>query len=171
MHDATVIGRAGTVCVDVTLNWSKVKVTEHLNFRQLPITAHFWSISSATFAWSLKLMVGSDSMGAGLQLVRARFSNFLLGNRRADRDADSSNFPECRYFTKFKWPYFGTAWCYSQMVTHAGSTTGIVHADMTLTRSKVSVKVTGLLNFWKSAKSCMLVAMTVNPLAGLSGFY
>jgi len=31
------------------------------------------------------------------------------------------------------------------MVGHAGSTTGIVHADMTVTRSKV--KVTGLLNF------------------------
>jgi len=27
--------------VDVTLTPSKVKVTEHLNFRQLPITAHF----------------------------------------------------------------------------------------------------------------------------------
>jgi len=22
---------------------------------------------------------------------------------------ESSNFAECRYFTKFKWPYFGTA--------------------------------------------------------------
>jgi len=32
-----------TVYVDVTLTRSKVKVkvTEHLNFRQLPITAHF----------------------------------------------------------------------------------------------------------------------------------
>ena len=33
------------------------------------------------------------------------------------------------------------------MVEHAGSPTGIMHADMTLTRSKVKVKVTGLLNF------------------------
>jgi len=33
------------------------------------------------------------------------------------------------------------------MVGHAGSSTGIVHADMTLTRAKV--KVTGLLNFRK----------------------
>ena len=53
------------------------------------------------------------------------------------------------------------------MVGHAGSTTGNVCADMTLTRSKV--KVTGLLNFRKLAKPCMLEAMTVSPLAGLSG--
>jgi len=33
------------------------------------------------------------------------------------------------------------------MVGHAGSTTGIVHADVTLTRSKV--KVTEHLNFWQ----------------------
>jgi len=40
---------------------------------------------------------------------------------------------------------------------------------MTLTRSKVKVKVMGLLNFRKLAKPCMLAAMTVSPLAGLSG--
>jgi len=40
---------------------------------------------------------------------------------------ESSNFAECRYFTKFKWPYFGSAWRYSQMVEHAGSPTGSVH--------------------------------------------
>jgi len=57
------------------------------------------------------------------------------------------------------------------MVEHACSTTGIVHADMTLTRSKVKVKVTGLLNFRKLAKQCMLAATTVSPLAGLSGLY
>ena len=53
------------------------------------------------------------------------------------------------------------------MVGHAGSPTGIVHADVTLTRSKV--KVMGLLNSRKLAKPCMLAAMTVSPLAGLSG--
>jgi len=42
---------------------------------------------------------------------------------------------------------------------------------MTLTRFKVKVKVTGLLNFRKLAKSCMLAAMTAAPLAGLSGYY
>jgi len=47
--------------------------------------------------------------------------------------------------------------------------TGIVHADMTLTRSTVKVKVARLLNFRKLARPCMLAAMTVSPLAGLSG--
>jgi len=53
------------------------------------------------------------------------------------------------------------------MVGHISSTIGIVHADMTLTRSKV--KVTGLLNFRQLAKPCKLAAMTISPLAGLSG--
>jgi len=30
-----------TVCVDMTLTRSKVKVMDYLNFRQLPINAHF----------------------------------------------------------------------------------------------------------------------------------
>jgi len=44
---------------------------------------------------------------------------------------------------------------------------------MTSTRSKVKVKVkvTELLNFRQLAKPCMLAAMTVSPLAGLSGYY
>ena len=42
---------------------------------------------------------------------------------------------------------------------------------MTLTRSKVKVKVTGLLNFRQLAKPCMLAAMTAAPLRGfLVGF-
>jgi len=56
------------------------------------------------------------------------------------------------------------------MVGHAGSPTGIVHADMTLIRSKFKVKVTGLLNFQKLPKPCVLAAMTVSPLARLSGY-
>jgi len=55
------------------------------------------------------------------------------------------------------------------MVGRAGSPTGTVHADMTLTRSKVKVKVTGLLNFRKLAKACKLATMTISPLSGLSG--
>jgi len=79
---------------------------------------------------------------------------------------ESSNFAECRYFTKFKWPYFGTAWCYCHMVGHAGSPTRTVYVDMTLTRSKVNVKVTGLLDFRQLPKPCMLAAMTAAPLPG-----
>ena len=52
------------------------------------------------------------------------------------------------------------------MVGHAGSHTGIVHDDMTFNRSKV--KVTGLLNFRKLAKPCILAAMTISCLARLS---
>jgi len=56
------------------------------------------------------------------------------------------------------------------MVEHAGSTTGTLYADMTLIRSKVKIKVTGLLNFRNyQSRACMLAAMTVSPLPGLSG--
>ena len=41
----------------------------------------------------------------------------------------SSNLAECRYFTHFTWPYFGTVRGYSHMVGHAGSPTRIVHVD------------------------------------------
>jgi len=56
------------------------------------------------------------------------------------------------------------------MVGQAGSTTGTVHADMTLARSEVKVNVTGLLNFRKLARPYMLAEMIVSPLAGLSGY-
>jgi len=41
-----------------------------------------------------------------------------------------------------------------------------MYVDVTLTRSKVKVKVTGLLNFRQLAKQCMLAAMTAAPLRG-----
>ena len=50
------------------------------------------------------------------------------------------------------------------MVGYAGSPTYTVYVDVTLTRSKVKVKVTGLLNFRQLAKPCMLAAMTAAPL-------
>jgi len=59
----------------------------------------------------------------------------------------SSNFTDCRYFTKFKWPYFGSAWCYSHLLGHGGSPTRTVYVDTILTRPKVKVKVTDHLNF------------------------
>ena len=57
------------------------------------------------------------------------------------------------------------------MVGYAGSATYklTAYVDMTLTRSKVKVKVTGLLNFRQLAKPCMLgllAAMTAAPLRG-----
>ena len=52
------------------------------------------------------------------------------------------------------------------MVGYAGSPTHTVYVDVTLTRSKDKVKVTGLLNFRQLAKPCMLAAMTAAPLRG-----
>ena len=52
------------------------------------------------------------------------------------------------------------------MVGYAGSPIYTAYVDMTLTRSKVKVKVTGLLNFRRLAKPCMLAAMTTAPLRG-----
>jgi len=40
---------------------------------------------------------------------------------------------------------------------------------MTFNNQRTSLKLTGLFNFRKLAKLCMLAAMTVSPLAGLSG--
>jgi len=54
----------------------KVKVTELPKLRKVHFSR---SVSSAVFAWSSKVMVGSDSMGPGLQLAGARFLNFLPG--------------------------------------------------------------------------------------------
>ena len=58
--------------VTSTLSKVKVKVTDLPNLRKLHFSG---SISSSVLAWSSKRMVGGDSMGPGLQLVRARFSN------------------------------------------------------------------------------------------------
>jgi len=52
------------------------------------------------------------------------------------------------------------------MVGHAGSPTRTVYVGVTLTRSKVKVNLTGLLNFEQLAKPCMLAVMTAAPLRG-----
>jgi len=52
------------------------------------------------------------------------------------------------------------------VVGQAGSPKRIVYVDVTLTPSKVKVKVTGLLNFRQLAKPYMLAAMTAAPLRG-----
>jgi len=70
-----------SVYIDMTLTRSKVKVKviEHLNFRLLPITVALSPPPLGTFAWSSKLIVDIDSVGLGLQLAGARFSNVLVG--------------------------------------------------------------------------------------------
>ena len=110
---------------------------------------------------SSKLMVDIDSMGPEVQLIGARFSNFLL--QKLSREF---KLREYRYFTLFKWPYFATAWCNSHIILNSGSPIRTVYVDVTLTRSKVKVVVTGLFNFRQVAKPCMLAAMTAAPLRG-----
>jgi len=57
------------------------------------------------------------------------------------------------------------------VVGPADRPTCTVYVDLTLTRSKVKVKVTGLLNFRELAKPCMLAAMTAAPLRGFLVVY
>jgi len=63
------------ICVCICI-WCEVKVTALLQLRKLHFST---SVYSTVLARSSKLMVDGDSMGPGLQLVRARFSNLLLG--------------------------------------------------------------------------------------------
>jgi len=145
------------ICVPLTSTWSKVKftVTELLKFRK----SHFsGSISSAILAWRSKLVVDHDSMGPILRLVRARFFNFLL--RKLSHEFKLRGMS---ILQNFKEPYFRIAWGYSHMVGHVGSPTCIVHADMTLTWSKV--KVTGLLNFWKLRKIALFYVYLLRHFA------
>ena len=61
----------------------------------------------------------------------------------------SSNFAERRYYTNLKSPYFRSAGGYGHMAGHAGSPMCIAHTDVTLTWSKLKVKVTDLVKFRK----------------------
>jgi len=82
----------------------KVKIMEVPKLQKLHFSR---SGSSAVLVWSSKLTVVDDSMGpgqAGLQPVK---SDFRISFQESYHE--SSNFAECRYFTKFKWPYFGIA--------------------------------------------------------------
>jgi len=108
----------------------------------------------------------SDTMIHGLQLVGVRFSNFLP--RKLSREFKLRRmliFHDIQIAT-----YFGTACIYSHMVGYAGSSTRTVYVGVTLTRSKVKVNITGLLNFRQLAKPCMHAGGDdCSPLAGLSG--
>jgi len=91
-------------------------------------------------------MVISDSMGPGLQLVRARFLNFLLG--KISREF------KLRRMLIFHEIQTAIFWYCVMLQSHAwaaGSPTHTVYVDVTLSRSKV--KVTQLLNFRKLPKT------------------
>ena len=106
-------------------------------------------------------MVDIDNMGPDLQLVVARFSNFLLIKvSLLFKLHGMSIFHDIQMAT-----YFGTAWSYSHVVGYAGPTR-TVYVGVTLTASKVKVNLLRLLNFRQLAKPCMLAAMTAAPLRG-----
>ena len=81
---------------------------------------------------------------------------------------------ECWHYTNFKWLYFHTAWGYRHMVRHAGSPICIAHADMTLTWSKVNIKVTDLLKFQKlhfsTSISCTILAWSSKMMVDYYSF-
>jgi len=79
----------------------KVKVTELLKFQKLYFSR---SIYSTILAWSSKLMVVHDRMGPSLQLIGARFFNFLPRNLSPDFRLRGMSI-----FHEFQGPYFRTA--------------------------------------------------------------
>jgi len=72
------------------------------------------------------VMVNYNSMGPSLQLVRARFFNFLLSKLSSDFKLRGMS-----TLQDFKGPYFRIALCSSHKVRYAGSPVSVVHADMT----------------------------------------
>ena len=123
----------------VTSTRSKVKFTGLLKFPKLQFSR---SISSAILTWSSNWWL----MMIVFDLVHSMSEpDFRIPFYESYHV--SSNFAECRHCTDFKWPYFCIAWGWSHTVGLAGSPTGIVHANVTLTQSKV--KIMGLLKFWK----------------------
>jgi len=128
------------ICVahaDMTFTRSKVKVkvTGLLNVQKLHFSK---SISSASLPRSSKLMVDYGGMGPSLQLVAARFLNFLLSSYHV-----ISNFLQCRHYRTFKGQYFPIAWRYSHMGECAGSSICIMYAGVNMTRSKLKSRSRG----------------------------
>ena len=100
-------------------------------------------------------------MGPGLQPVGARFSNFFsrkgITTVHTSRNVDISRHSNGHIFR----------YCVNiQSHGYVGSPTRTVYIGVTLTRSKVKVNITGLLNFRQFAKPCMLAAITAAPLRG-----
>ena len=79
----------------------KIKVTELLKFGKLHFSGF---ISSATLAWSSRLMVGYDNMRPTPSLSEPCFWISFSESYHV-----TSNFAECRYYRTFKGPYFPIA--------------------------------------------------------------
>jgi len=151
----------------LTVSKVKVKVTDHLNFRQLPINVHFHVYLLRHFR--VKLKTDGWYWQYGTWSTASWRPIFDFPSRKGITRVQTygmSIFHDIQMVT-----YFGTGWCYSHMVGYAGSPTYTAYVDMTLSLSKVKVKVTGLLNFRQLAKPCMLAAMTAAPLRGFLVLY
>jgi len=150
-----------TVYVNMTLTRSKVKVkvTNHLNFWQLPINAQVYLLRH------LRVELKADGWYRqyGTWSTACRRPIFDFRSRKGITTIQTSRNVDISRHSNDHIAYFGTGWCHSHMVGYAGPT---VYVDVTLTRSKVKVKVTGFLNFRQLAKPCMLAAMTAAPLRG-----
>ena len=94
------VGYAGsptyTAYVDMTLTRSKVKVTDHLNFWQLPINVHFHVYLLRHFCDELK--TDGWYWQYGTWSTDSRRPLFEFPSRKGINR-------ECRYFTTFKWPH------------------------------------------------------------------
>jgi len=126
------------ISVTSTQSKVKVKVTELPKLRKVHFSR---SISSAVLCGAQKWWLAVIVRDLDYSLSE---SDFWISFRESYHE--SSNFALCPYFTIFQWPYFGSVWRYSHMVGRATSSTRTVYIDMTLTRSKVKVKVTEHLN-------------------------
>jgi len=89
-------------------------------------------------------MVDHDSTGPSLQLVWARFSNFLL--RKLSRIFKLRGMSILHEFQMAIFPYCWMLWSHGRARWYPIC---IAHTDVTLTWPKVKVKVTDLPKFWK----------------------
>jgi len=90
-----------------------------LKFRKLHFSMY---ISFAIFTWSSKLMVDHDSTGPSLQLVWARFSNFLFRKLSCEFILHGLSTSH-----EFQMAIFLYCWTLRHMVGHARSPVCIVH--------------------------------------------
>ena len=143
------VGRPLDMWTSMTLTRSKVKVKaiELLNIQKWHFSR---SISSTIFTWGSKLMVDHNSMGRSLQLVGAQCLNYLLG--KLSRDFKLCGMSILQNFQRLRVLWSGMLVVLPVSVSetqwYTGSPICIVHADMTLTRSKFKVMGRWPSPFW-----------------------
>jgi len=149
--------RSNFVCMWVDLHRMCVPVWPRPDLRSRSRSRSFQSCENCTFLGLSPLPFWRGAQNWWLILIvwdlihSLSESDFRISFQESYHE--SSNFAKCRYFTNLKRPYFGSALCYSHTVGLAGSPARTVYAGVILTRSKVKVKITALLNFRKLPKT------------------